>query len=126
MANRIQQMGPLAGSFVVSEAEMWRSRDETVVAIPAGGLKSGTLLKAGAGPTDPLVPVTGVADEAIAVNLNNHVRDDEAVAQSMKITVMARDCELAGRLLVMPTSATASQKITLGTKLAKTSIVVRW
>lgn len=123
---RILQMGPLAGSFIVSEAEMWRSRDETDVAIPAGGIKSGTLLKAGATAEDPLVPVTAVADDAIAVILNDTVRDDEAVEQSKKVTVMARDCELRGNGLVMPTGATNEQKINLGATLASTGIVVRW
>lgn len=126
MANRILTMGPLAGSFILSEATMWRSRDEVFVDVPAGGVKSGTLLKAGATAEDPLTPVTAVADTAIAVLLFDKTRDDEAVEQTVKATVMARDCELNGRAMVWPEGATAAQKITMSGSLADAGIVVRW
>lgn len=124
MANQILKMGPLAGSIIVSEATMWRSRDETPVVIPAGGAPSGTLLKV-AGET--LTPITAVEDDAVAVLLFDQFRHDEAEAETRKATVMARDCELRGNGLVFPEGATGPQKITLVAKLANVAgIVVRW
>lgn len=119
-------VGPLAGSIIVSEATMWRSRDEVLVAIDADGVKSGTLLKAGATAADPLVPIAAVGDTPVAVMLNDHYRDDPAVAQAQKCTVLARDCELRGNGLIMPDGANNDQKIALGAKLATAGVVVRW
>lgn len=122
----ILEMGPPVGSFLLTEANKWRSRDEVEVSIPVTGVKSGTLLKAGVAPEDPLVPVAAVADTPVAVALNDHFRDDPDVAQVKKIAVMARDCELRGNALVMPDGATDAQKVTLASKLAPAGIVVRW
>lgn len=126
MAN-ILKAGPLEGSFLVSEAEMWRARDEVEVTIPAAGLASGTLLKAGTDPDDPLVAVTAVADTPVAILLFSQMRDDAAVAQDKKATVIARDAEVNGNALAFPSGVTtAADKATLGAKLASAGIVVRW
>ena len=126
MAN-ILKAGPLEGSFLVSEAEMWRSRDEVEVTIPAGGSPSGSLLKAGTDPGDPLEVVTAVADTPVAILLFSQARDDESEAQDKKATVIARDAEVNGNALAVPSGVTtAADKATLGAKLASAGIVVRW
>ena len=126
MAN-ILTAGPLEGSFLVSEAEMWRSRDEVEVTIPAGGIPSGSLLKAGTTAADPLEVVTAVADTPVAILLFSQTRDDESEAQDKKATVIARDAEVNGNALAFPSGVTtAADKATLSAKLASAGIVVRW
>lgn len=120
-------MGTRVGSWLVSEANAWRSRDERPVAIPAGGLKTGTVLKAGATAADPLVPVTAAADTPVGVLLVETVRQDEAAAENQVLTIISRDAEVFGPGLAWPEGMTVQDQQTLGNKLvSETGLVVRW
>lgn len=119
------KMGPRTGSWLVSEANAWRSRDEDLpVTIPAEGLKSGQVMKEAAG---KLVPVTAAVDEPAGILLFDQDRDDPAVAQDKVVTIIARDAEVFGPGLTFFEDAEDEEKRTMGDALvAQTGLTVRW
>lgn len=108
----------MSTSWLVSEANAWRSRNEVVVTVPEGGLKSGQLLKAG---TDALEATAAAGDTAVAILLV----DTGVEAGTAMATVVARDAEVFGPALIGFEGATDEQQKTLANTLGD-GIAVRW
>ena len=110
-------------SFIVTEANGYRSRDVVTVTVPSGGLEAGTILGK--------ITATGkyVRHDA---SLSNGGEDETAIllqtvteAGDAELTVIARDAEVNGAHLTYEDGADSTQETTSNTALAALGIIVR-
>lgn len=110
--------------WLVSEATLWRSRDQVMVAAPEdqnnpeGVLMNGTILAAGATASDPHVPWTGTG--AISGILFQSLGQ----GQTEKRTIIAREAEVVGEdiALYLPSGTDLAEATAA---LAANQIIVR-
>lgn len=95
----IKMQRPAFG-FIVSEAVMWRSRDEVEVAATDTILPA-TLVQAGATEADAAVTWDGTA-EPLGILCQGVVVDEDGAAVAVRRTIIARDAEVFGGDLVLP------------------------
>ena len=116
MAIMKMEGGPKFG-FLVSEANDWRSRDEVEVDNSAGTepLLAGSLLAAGATATDPAVAWASGATTGI-------LAQTVPAGETAKRTIISREAEVNGAMLVVPDGSTLAAATTA---LADLQIIVR-
>lgn len=95
----IKMQRPAFG-FIVSEATMWRSRDEIEVSATETILPA-TLVQAAAVAGDPAVVWDGTADP-IGILCQGVVVDEDGPAVAVRRVIIAREAEVFGGDLVLP------------------------
>ena len=119
--------GRHAASFLVSEANDWRSRDQVTVTVPDAGLEAGTVVgkvtASGKFVRHNAAATDGSQDEAGILlfpqaNGTGSAADKEA-------TIIARDAEVNGTFLTYEDGADAAQITTSNAALAALGIIVR-
>jgi hypothetical protein len=114
----------LNASFIVSEANGYRSREALVVASGSGKLPAGTVMGrlTASGKLTPYTPGASDGSQVFAAITYEAI---DATAADVKVTGMVRDCEVQRAALSFAGTPTDSQKAAAYTSMAAVGIALR-